>query len=381
MKIDQIKPLYQLIGLMSLGLLVACSSGIDQTSETPSSSKFQEVNVQEFNGQQVATNIDWTSLPTEELHLADQDITLTEPGTYILSGTTTKGVKVSSEGDVRLLLKGAKISSSDSAAIYVEKAANTVIELQEGSENTVKDGSEHTDSDIEGAIHSESNLLVTGSGQLTVDGNFQDGIVSTDHLALLSGNLVVTAEDDGLRGKDSLVINGGNLDVTAGGDGIKATNSEDSDKGYTYIEDGVIRVKATDDAIKAETSLVIDGGEIEVAESTEALEGTNVTINGGRLDLYANDDGINAASGLEGAAIFVKITDGEIDLEVASGDTDAIDSNGDIIMSGGKLDITARFAFDFDNLSDYTGGTIRVNGQERTEITSDSPGGGGRPRD
>ena len=34
-------------------------------------------------------------------------------------------------------------------------------------------------------------------------------------------------------------------------------------------------------------------------------------------------------------------------------------------------------AFDFDGKATYTGGTITVNGQTRTEITADGPGGGG----
>ena len=125
---------------------------------------------------------------------------------------------------------------------------------------------------------------------------------------------------------------------------------------------------------------MIDGGTITVKSSVESLEGTNVTINGGKLDLYATDDGINAASTATGAEIFIKITGGDIKVEVGQGDTDALDSNGDIIMTGGNLAITSTVsAFDFDGKATYTGGTITVNGQNRTEITADGPGGGGAP--
>ena len=118
---------------------------------------------------------------------------------------------------------------------------------------------------------------------------------------------------------------------------------------------------------------MIDGGTITVKSSVEALEGTNVTINGGTLDLYATDDGINAASTATGAEIFIKITGGDIKVEVGQGDTDALDSNGDIIIT------STVSAFDFDGKATYTGGTITVNGQTRTEITADGPGGGGAP--
>ena len=123
---------------------------------------------------------------------------------------------------------------------------------------------------------------------------------------------------------------------------------------------------------------LIDGCTIPVSKSVEALEGTNVTINDGKLDLYATDDGINAASDVTGADIFIKITGGDIKVEVGEGDTDAIDSNGDVIMSGGNLDITSTVsAFDFDGTATYTGGTITVNDESRTEITADGPGSGG----
>ena len=74
------------------------------------------------------------------------------------------------------------------------------------------------------------------------------------------------------------------------------------------------------------------------------------------------------------------VGNGDIKVEVGQGDTDALDSNGDIIMTGGNLAITSTVsAFDFDGKATYTGGTITVNGQTRTEITADGPGGGGAP--
>ena len=84
---------------------------------------------------------------------------------------------------------------------------------------------------------------------------------------------------------------------------------------------------------------------------------------------------------MTGANIFIKVTGGDIKLEVGQGDTDALDSNGDLIVSGGSLDITAQFAFDFDGTAEYSGGNLTVNGETVTEITNSMMmgGGGGRP--
>nr|WP_242616099.1 carbohydrate-binding domain-containing protein [Streptococcus parasuis] len=272
-----------------------------------------------------SSSIDWSALPTTEVTLSNDGLKITEGGTYILTGSTTAGITVETDANVRIILAGVEISSSDTAAINVISADNVELELQDGTTNTVKDTSNHTDTNIEGAIHVEADLTITGNGSLTVEGNFQDGIVSTDDLVIDAGNITVTAGDDG---------------------------------------------------IKAETALTIDGGTITVSESAEALEGTNITINGGTLDVYGSDDAINAAS-TTSSDIFIKVTGGDLKVAVGSGDTDAFDANGDIYISGGTIDVTAQSAFDFDGTAELTGGTVTVNGEQITQITATGPGAGG----
>ncbi len=61
---------------------------------------------------------------------------------------------------------------------------------------------------------------------------------------------------------------------------------------------------------------------------------------------------------------------------MGQGDTDAIDSNGDLYINGGTLNITAQSPFDYDGQANYTGGTMIVNGTETTTITNQMMGGG-----
>lgn len=379
MKTNLKKLLYSGVTLMSLGVLAACSTTSSSTttssSVTTSQSATGSSNSTASNSS--SSSIDWSALPSTEVTLSNDGLKITEGGTYILTGSTTAGVTVETDANVRIILAGADISSSDTAAINVINADNVELEIKDGTTNTVKDTSSHSDTNIEGAIHVEADLTITGNGSLTVEGNFQDGIVSTDDLVVNSGNITVTAVDDGIRGKDSLTINGGTINVTAGGDGLKSTNDTDTTKGYTTITGGDITVKAGDDAIKAETALTIDGGTITVPESLEALEGTNITINGGTLDVYGSDDAINAASTIS-SDIFIKVTGGDLKVAVGSGDTDAFDANGDIYISGGSITVTApTSSFDFDGTVEFTGGTVIVNGEQITEIVHTGPGGRG----
>ena len=60
-------------------------------------------------------------------------------------------------------------------------------------------------------------------------------------------------------------------------------------------------------------------------------------INGGKLSINATGDGINAGSKSESYKVTIEITGGEINITMADGDTDGIDANGDIIISGGTI--------------------------------------------
>ncbi|MDO4872139.1 MAG: carbohydrate-binding domain-containing protein [bacterium] len=149
----------------------------------------------------------------------------------------------------------------------------------------------------------------------------------------------------------------------------------------TYILSGTMKINAGSDGIQAITNLVINGGEINIENSLEGLEATNITINGGTISIYSTDDGVNASqkSTLINE-IFIRITGGNLTIKMANGDTDALDSNGNLYISGGTIDITAQFAFDFDGTASYTGGTITVNGSKVTTVTNSMMGGfqGGR---
>lgn len=366
------KILVSSVTLLSMSLLVACSTATGQSSTSTQTSQ-----VATSLATTASSELDWDSLPTKEVTLTNEGLTITEAGTYILTGSTTAGVQVKATGNVRLVLAGTNISSQDTAAIFVEAADNVVLELEEGTKNLVSDSKQHSDSNIEGAIHSKADLTITGGGNLTVEGNFEDGIVSSDTLVIEAGTIQVSATDDGIRGKDAVIITGGTIDVTAAGDGIKSNNDEDTTKGNIQITGGSTTVQAGDDGIKAASSLTIDDGQVAVTNSTEGLEATNVTINGGTITVTATDDGINAASDALGADIFIKVTGGSVNVTVGQGDTDAFDSNGDLSISGGSITITApTSAFDFDGTVSFTGGDVTVNGQKQTDIVAMRPGGG-----
>lgn len=323
---------------------------------------------------------------TDATHLtltSGEDVRITEEGVYVIGGDVTDvtvTVNVADTEKVQLVLDGASISNEDAPAICVISADKVFVTTVEGTTNVlevtgafVDDGGTGADA----AIFSKDDLVLNGQGTLVVTST-DNGVSSHDDLTITGGTYVVSATSDALEAHDSIRIADGSFDITAGKDGLHAENDDDDTLGYVYVCGGTFDIAASDDGIRATTILQIDGGSLSI-EAQEALEATYVQVNGGDIDISASDDGINATSKSASMGTpVIEITGGDVTITMATGDTDALDVNGDLIVSGGTIDISAQFAFDFDGSSSFTGGTIRVNGEEVTSIANSMMMGGDR---
>lgn len=310
-----------------------------------------------------------------------QDLSITEEGVYVISGeasNVTIRIEVEDNEKVQLVLDGASITNDDAPAIYVVNADKVFVTTVEGTTNTlqvtgsfVADGETNTDA----VIFSKDDLVLNGLGTLVIDST-NNGITSKDDLKVTGGSYQITSAADALEANDAIAIADGNVVINSQKDGMHAEDDEDDTKGSIYICGGTFAITASDDGIQATTYLQIDGGSFDI-DSGEALEATYLQINDGTVTIDANDDGINAST--KSASVgtpTIEITGGELAITMAAGDTDAIDVNGNLIVSGGTIDINAQFAFDYDGQATFTGGTITVNGEQVTQITNAMMGGG-----
>lgn len=217
----------------------------------------------------------------ENVEVDGNKATITGSGTYVLSGTLNDGQIVVDSVDkdaVRLVLNGAEITCSNSSAIWV-KDGETIITLADATENTLTDGSEYTtdsgDDEPKAAIYAKDDLTFNGSGSLTVNGNYKNGIQCKDALKFVSGTYAITAVNNGLVGKDSVSVKDGTYTITSGGDGIKSTNTDETDKGYVIIDGGTFIITAEGDGIQAETLLRVNDGDFTIITgggSTNAVQ-------------------------------------------------------------------------------------------------------------
>lgn len=216
-------------------------------------------------------------------------VTVTAGGTYVVTGTAAEGrVIVNAPGEeVVLVLQNADITCSDGSPLYGYKAARLTVYLAEGSENTLTDGGSYSFSDSyssaaeeepNACLYAKSDLVIAGSGALTVRGNYNNGITGKDTLTIEAADLTVTAQNHGITGKDSCTVQNAALRVECGGDALRATNTDDSTLGNIVITDSVLDLTAGEDGIQAETALTVIGGSCTVQSG-----GGSAVITGGTV--------------------------------------------------------------------------------------------------
>ena len=337
-----------LAGLLTMTLM-GCGGTASVEESAANRTQSTEVQIQEVEGQaasadaanegeaengtyterdleQTADTSEATSITVQ----SGQDVSITEAGVYVLSGAATDAtvsVNVDSTEKVQLVLDGLSIQNEDAPAINVLSADKVFVTTAQGSQNT---------------------LSVSGSITSNDETNVDAVIFSKDDLVLNGlGTLEISSADNGVSGKDDVKVTGGSYVITASSCGIEAN-------------DGIY----------------VGGGSLSI-EAQEGMEATVVQIDDGTVGISASDDGINATTkNDDGTTPCIDILGGEVTVTMAEGDTDALDSNGTLYISGGTVSITAQSAFDFDVAGELRGGTVYVNGEQVTSIESSMMGGG-----
>lgn len=387
-----------LTSLTALTLMAACGQSTTKSSTTAAadttaittltknsqSSYFTEKDYDTSYDESTASKIELSSssanISGDGVTVSDSTVTITKSGTYVISGQSD-GVQIKitadKSDDVKLVLKGATMTNTD-AAISATSAGHVYLTLAEGTTNSLSDSSSNSDEKENAALFSKVDLTINGSGTLNVDGNKSNAIKANDILHITGGTFNITSVGDAFNVNDELNVTGATMTIDAKEDGIKVDNDDDMTVGNMYLANNTITVTAGDDGIHASGNLVIDSGTYTVKNSTEGIEGKTITINGGDINVYSTDDGVNAANkNAQQSDIYFTMTGGNLTVEVGQGDTDPIDSNGNITVTGGSIKMIGQTGFDFDGTATYTGGDIYINGEKQTDIVNSMPGGGG----
>lgn len=307
-----------------------------------------------------------------ELSEGKNVVTIISGGTYYIDGTLTDGqiyVNASDTDRVSLVLNGVNVTCSTNSPIYVVNAEQTVINLAAGTENILNDTEVYTDAEADSTIYSKDDLIISGSGSLTLNSNYLYSLTSNDDLRIISGNITVnhnSIDPSGaaVKGKNSVIVNGGSLKVTCasddtdtGADGMISNDGTDHSTGYISITGGKVNINSKGgDAIKSKKNYVsISGGTVTAKAENDAIQAeTFISINGS-AEVYAY--GKRSLTSGEGYA--VDITGGSV---VATSNTEFVNTAG-IAVDSMILNYTEKL--DKQKIS------ITQNGSEVYSVTPD----------
>ena len=370
------KKIYTVIVVIVLIVIVIILSTLKKNNTTNNavSKIYQSRDL--FTERDLNQNVD--TLDAKKYMVSDgEKITITSAGIYVISGTAknvTIYVEAQEEDKVQIVLENLFITNESMPCIYVKTADKVFITSTENNTLKVTGTFEKEDSNkLNAVIFSKQDITFNGTGTLNIEST-QNGITGKDDIKITGGTYNINSAAVAIRANDSIRVADGSLNINAGTDGLHAENSSDDTKGYVFISSGIINIEASDDCIHGNSIVQIDDGSISL-NGAEGIEGTYIQINGGNISINATGDGINAGSKSESYQVTIEITGGDITIVMASGDTDGVDSNGDIKISGGSINVTGNSTFDYDGTATYTGGTIIVNGVRVDTIPKSTVGG------
>ena len=238
-----------------------------------------------------------------------------------------------------------------------------------------------------GETTDEPTVKITAGGGQTCLGNStggQGGRGGMGGWGMMGGGNSCSPDSSmkGIKADSNIVIEAGKIDVNSHDDGIHSD-------GNITVSGGFASVKTDDDGLHAEKALTVKGGTVEVTMAYEGMEGAEMNFEGGVTSVVTTNDGWNAAGGTSTSTggnqggrgggfgrsdgSKAKVTGGFHYIYVGTGDTDGLDSNGDIDISGGVVVIECRMnggmggMVDSDGSTSITGGKLLGFGTNNSE--------------
>ena len=307
-------------------------------------------------------------------------LSLSGTGTLTACGNTKNGIKGASDAVITVDELTLNIEAADDGL-----SCDDELTIKGGRVNITAGGdavkaSPDTDDAENPDTTSLGNVTVSGGTMTLTAAN--DGVQADGDLTISGGTFAVTANgghttaliDDsasckGLKAGKTLTVSGGTVNVDSADDALHAND--------VTVSGGTLTLASGDDAVHADNDLVVgvqgssstSNPKIDITASYEGLEGTTVSVYSGDIDVAASDDGVNAANseiGDRSDKYAINIAGGDLYIDAGS---DGLDSNNDITMTGGKVEVYGAdammdAAIDYDGTFTLSGGTLFGAGME-----------------
>jgi ribosome-associated protein YbcJ (S4-like RNA binding protein) len=214
----------------------------------------------------------------------------------VVSGTTENGsLKIYGNHRMGLYLNGANIANQNGPAINIQNRNKTSVHLVGKTENYLADGEHYeitSGEDAKGAFFSEGQVLFSGCGGLEITAKRTHAIAVDNALEIEGGNIKIETLGNGAKG----IKTNGFIAIRGGTTNIKT-------HGNIYIDNSAMQPDTNSaTGIKTDSDMEISGGKIVIKTFGTKAKGINVSgnlsITGGDIKVYANDDGVKVHGNL-----------------------------------------------------------------------------------
>ena len=198
--------------------------------------------------------------------------TLSEDSVYAISGKLNGNIVIDVGENYKLDLELTNFSlrSSKANPIFANSGNEIKITAKKDTKNYIYDERTTVDTTQEGvyggSIHAIVDLEICGRGELFVQSANNNGIQTTKDLQVKNLSLIVECQDNALKGKDSVTVeNCSTLLVAKSGDAIKTEATDISSttgkhRGTVSILGGTHNLFAANDGINAAYDVIVDNG-------------------------------------------------------------------------------------------------------------------------
>jgi len=249
---------------------------------------------------------------------------ITKAGTYSVSGKLSHGqiavdlgdgAKENPEAVVTLILSGVDITCDVAPAVIFYN-------VYECGSNDIEKASKDVNTESAGA-----NVIISDGSVNTVNGSYVERIYKPETV-VLNENKTEVEDADKLHKYDGAFYSKMSMNINGGKENT-----------------GVLNITASNEGLDSELHLTINGG--------------NININSGNDGINTNEDGISVTT-VNGGTVTINVNG-------KTGEGDGIDSNGWLVINGGKVTASAcsdsaDAGIDSDMGIHITGGTVIASG-------------------
>ncbi|MBP2621247.1 carbohydrate-binding domain-containing protein [Streptococcus panodentis] len=336
----------------------------DEDDEEENSKKHREN--QNFKKADIAFDASGVRTSSSGVSADGKNITITSAGTYTLAGSASGySIVIADQVTDRVKLKFDAVNLSEST-IYSSRD----LEINILSDSSVLSSLKNT-VEIGGALYLSSKKKSSFSVSSTAG-----HAIKADRLRADKVNLILSsASKDGIHAASSVTIKESAITISAGDDGIQAGNRTDVNAGDVEINDSAVTITSTHKGITAHDEITVKGSTaLTITAGFEGMEGRYVHLKKGHITIKAGDDAINAVewTGKDDADLSA-LTNSKADIKnkvaivIAGADVaavsngDGMDSNGDLLITGGSL--KTQSVTDYNSALDYDGTALASGGR------------------